>query len=117
MYIGLYSELARQSIVHSRDYIRDQGYHPTLDNIRKCRKELIELSSEHPASSIKTKADFYTTSSVRDLIFHAQEHRFTIPQLKECFDELDLEFLGMYSLDRKMQQQFLSQYSNRKKVY
>ena len=44
--------------------------------------------------SILTSGDFYSVSTLRDLLFHVQEHRFTIPQLKNCLDELGLKFCG-----------------------
>ena len=31
---------------------------------------------------------------MKDLIFHVQEHRFTLPQIKNCLDELGLKFSG-----------------------
>ena len=33
-------------------------------------------------------------SELRDLLFHVQEHRFTIPQIRDCLYELGLEFCG-----------------------
>jgi hypothetical protein len=33
-------------------------------------------------------------SELRDLLFHVQEHRFTIPQIKKCLDDLGLKFCG-----------------------
>ena len=33
-------------------------------------------------------------SELRDLLFHVQEHLFTIPQLKDCLSELGLRFCG-----------------------
>ena len=38
--------------------------------------------------------DFYSTSSVRDLLFHVQEHRFKLPQISKILKNLNLEFLG-----------------------
>ena len=38
--------------------------------------------------------DFYSLSTLRDLLFRAQEHRFTIPQIKGHLDELGLKFCG-----------------------
>ena len=38
--------------------------------------------------------DFYSLSTLKDLLFHVQEHRFTIPQIKDCLSELGLEFSG-----------------------
>ena len=31
---------------------------------------------------------------MKDLLFHVQEHRFTIPQIKDCLLELGLKFCG-----------------------
>ena len=41
--------------------------------------------------------DFYSISSLRDLLFHAQEHRFTIPLVKDHLDKLGLHFCGFDS--------------------
>ena len=39
-------------------------------------------------------ADFYSLSGLRDLLFHVQEHRFTIPQIKDYLGKLGLKFCG-----------------------
>ncbi len=36
-------------------------------------------------------------SELRDLLFHVQEHRFTIPQIQNCLAELGLKFCGFES--------------------
>ena len=36
----------------------------------------------------------FSLSEFRDLLFHVQEHLFTIPQIKKCLAELDLKFCG-----------------------
>ena len=38
--------------------------------------------------------DFYVTSECRDLLFHVQEHRFTLPQIKETLGNFCLHFIG-----------------------
>ena len=55
--------------------------------MRESDPELAPLLS--PAS------DFWTTSDVRDLIFHVQEHRFTLPQIGEMIASCGLGFLGL----------------------
>ena len=45
-------------------------------------------------SQIFSKNDFFSMSECRDLLFHVQEHRFTLQQLEEALTELELEFLG-----------------------
>ena len=42
-------------------------------------------------------SDFYSLSTLRDLLFHVQEHRFTIPQIADCLDQLGLKFCGFES--------------------
>ena len=43
---------------------------------------------------IKQSQDFYSLSTLKDLLFHVQEHRFTITHLKQCLSELGLKFSG-----------------------
>ena len=38
--------------------------------------------------------DFYSLSGCRDLIFHVQEERFTLPRIASVLDELELDFVG-----------------------
>ncbi len=38
--------------------------------------------------------DFFALSGCRDLIFHVQEHRYTIPEIGKMIDDQSLEFLG-----------------------
>jgi hypothetical protein len=36
---------------------------------------------------------------LRDLIFHVQENRFTLPNIEKCLDELGLKFCGFENKD------------------
>ena len=38
--------------------------------------------------------DFYSTSGTRDLIFHVQEHQYTLPKISKMLDNLNLKFLN-----------------------
>jgi tetratricopeptide (TPR) repeat protein/SAM-dependent methyltransferase len=93
MKIGLYSGLARQDIVEVRKEISDQKLGASEEDIRNFRQSLVE--SEDANRHILTKSiDFFSLSTMRDLIFHVQEHHFNLPQIKCCLDELGLEFCG-----------------------
>ncbi len=46
MAIELYSERARADLAPARAFITERGYRPTVDDIRRCRHELLELG-EH----------------------------------------------------------------------
>ncbi len=93
MKIGLYSELARQHIVSMREEINQSGIGSSDVAMRSFRSDVINSSEEHH-KRVRSAKDFYSLSELRDLLFHVQEHRFTIPQLKDCLSELDLKFCG-----------------------
>jgi tetratricopeptide (TPR) repeat protein/SAM-dependent methyltransferase len=93
MKIGLYSELARQPVVKFRADIAQSGSAPTKSNIRAMRERII-ASEDGLSKELRSWNDFYSMSELRDLIFHAQEHRFTLPQIKDCLKQLGLQFCG-----------------------
>ncbi len=94
MRIGLYSELARRAVVLGREYIAAQGYAPTARDIRRFLREIHALPDDHPLAALRKMRDLYNLSECRDLLFHVQEHRFTLPQIEDALDTLGLRFLG-----------------------
>lgn len=94
MGIGIYSEIARQDVVTARSFIENKGYPSTIEGIRECRKHIFQLPDDNPIKALSSTMDFYATSSCRDLIFHVQEHRFTLLQISEIIEYLDLELIG-----------------------
>ena len=102
MKIGLYSELARQHIVTVRDEISQSGSGASEAAIKSLRKDLIRSNKEHHITITKI-LDFYSLSELRDLLFHVQEHRFTIPQIKSGLSRLGLVFCGFDYADRVVQ--------------
>ena len=93
--LGLYSDLARQTIVEARDYIISKDLKANDENIRHFRKQVIS-GDLRELKSLKDFSDFYSLSEVRDLCFHAQEHRFDINQLQEIIQSNELKFLGFF---------------------
>ena len=92
--IGLYSDLARNHITKSREYIKEHKFLDSIKDIRNCR-EMIRNNKENKFfQKLNDNYDFYTTSSLRDLIFHVQEHRFSLPKISELLEKYNLEFLG-----------------------
>ena len=96
MRIALYSEIARKNIVEIREFIAKKGYDNSPKDIRECRAEIMNMSTDSNSrmQTIINSKDFYSLSACRDLLFHVQEHRFTLPQIKNCLDELGLKFCG-----------------------
>ena len=93
MKIGLYSNLARKHIVDIREEIELLKVGKSEHDIRNFRMLLTE--SNEVSHQLLTKSnDFFSLSMLRDLIFHVQEHRFTLPQIKNCLNKLGLKFCG-----------------------
>ena len=91
--LGLYSEYARKHIVELREFVKTNNFKSNINDIRKFR-ELAKSSKDNIFQKINYNFDFYSTSSVRDLIFHVQEHRYTLPKISNLLKKFDLEFLG-----------------------
>jgi tetratricopeptide (TPR) repeat protein/2-polyprenyl-3-methyl-5-hydroxy-6-metoxy-1,4-benzoquinol methylase len=94
MLLGLYSERARQSVVAARRFIAERGYASTATDIRRCRQDLMAFESGGLFKQLTSFRDFYATSECRDLLFHVQEGRLTLPQIKAMLSDLDLDFIG-----------------------
>jgi 2-polyprenyl-3-methyl-5-hydroxy-6-metoxy-1,4-benzoquinol methylase len=94
MLLGLYSESARQAVVAARRFIAERGYDSTAADIRRCRQDLMAPESGGLLKQLTSFRDFYATSECRDLLFHVQEHRLTLPQIKAMLSDLDLDFIG-----------------------
>ena len=84
--LGLYSELARQDVVKAREFIKNKNYKNTNEEIRTCRQDIINKKVEPLFQRLTSRSDFYSTSTTRDLLFHVQEHRFTIPEIKKILN-------------------------------
>ena len=93
-FVRYVSDLARGDVVAARDFIAKRGYKATLDDIRRCRQDVFALDEASPPRAIAWRGDFYASSDCRDLLFHVQEHRFTLPQIKGFLVDNGLGLLG-----------------------
>jgi hypothetical protein len=62
----------------------------------------MERAEDQLFAMIVRNEDFYSMSGCRDLLFHVQEHRFTLPQIKQMLEALRLEFAGFEFADSGM---------------
>jgi tetratricopeptide (TPR) repeat protein/2-polyprenyl-3-methyl-5-hydroxy-6-metoxy-1,4-benzoquinol methylase len=93
VHLGFYSERARAAVVAARAFIAERGYAATVADIRRCRQELIDAGERF--ASIVASLDFHSASECRDLLFHVQEHRFTLAQIATLLDGESLVAIGM----------------------
>ncbi len=94
MRVGLYSASARECLSAGQEWLKRNGLEVSNDSIRRFRQSIFRLPNDDPGRRALTWNDFYTMSDCRDLLFHVQEHRFTLPQLERIFEDLGLRFLG-----------------------
>ena len=90
MKVGLYSETARAHLSGLRARLA-----PAASQSELCarRDEIIAMDDE-AARKVARSHDFYSASTFRDMMFHACEHRFRLPELKAHIDALGLRFAG-----------------------
>jgi len=92
--LGLYSTIARAAIAQGRALIARDGFPPTADGIRAFRAAIFRRPEEDPLrKALATSYDFYSLSQCRDLLFHVQEHTFTLPQVDDMAHAFDLAVL------------------------
>mgnify|MGYP001354857421 CR=1 FL=1 len=96
MRIGLYSELARHNIAKIREEISQTGIGSSDAEMRSFRNIIKKSDKDHHKLTIKSQ-DFYSLSTLKDLLFHVQEYRFTIPLIKDYLNKLGLKFCGFES--------------------
>src|SRR5450755_2611459 len=94
MRLGFYSERARQNIAAAREFVVEQRYGSDAKDIRRCREALTSAENARKFAKLTSVRDFYATSEVRDMLFHAKEHRFTLAQIQEMLAELRLDLVG-----------------------
>jgi SAM-dependent methyltransferase/tetratricopeptide (TPR) repeat protein len=107
MRVGLYSELGRADVVAARRFISERGFESTAGGIRRCRQEQLAT----PLRALTRYSDFFSTSDCRDLLFHVQEHRLTIAQIREFLDGHKLAFIG-FELDPVALRDYAARYPN-----
>ena len=96
MRIGLYSESARRNIIQMHNEIKQLDIDSSDESMKSFRKKIVSSEEEHHKLEVSS-LDFYSMSTFRDLLFHTQEHQFTIIQIKDYLTQLGLVFCGFES--------------------
>jgi tetratricopeptide (TPR) repeat protein len=94
MRIGLYSDRGRIAVRQATEFVKALGFGLMLDDIRSARQAIIAAKDQPFAREILQFTDFYSMSECRDLLFHVQEHRFTIPEIAAMLERHKLQFIG-----------------------
>ncbi len=97
--IALYSTKARRHYKTLQDMIKNLKIPPTAEGIRSFRQMIFALPDSDPLKQAANIRDFYSLSTCRDLVFHVQEHTYTLPQLKDLVEScgLAMQRMGLQS--------------------
>jgi ubiquinone/menaquinone biosynthesis C-methylase UbiE len=96
LFLGLYSTIARQPVISVRKLVADLAVPSSPAGIRDLRRTIMMGEADPELSILASPAsDFWTMSECRDLMFHVEEHQFTLLQIGEMFDATGLEFVGL----------------------
>ena len=96
MLLSVYSKTATPHVLAARTFAATLGLDTTADGIRHARQAIMALPEGELAKGVTMGADFFSASECRDLLFHVQEQRLTIPQLKSAIDAIGVRFLGFH---------------------
>lgn len=94
MEVGLYSARGRRNVVAARAMIARRGYRSIPQDIRRCREDIAAAGDGSLLKSLTRSDDFFSMSECRDLLFHPQEHRLTLPHIKAFLADNHLQFAG-----------------------
>ena len=114
MRLGLYSDHARANIVSLRNFIDKSNLKNTNEDIKACREMIINNKTNTPITDIILNRDFYSMSNVRDLLFHTQEHRYTVPDIIKILESQNLQFLGFVFSNQLIKKRYSKIFPNDK---
>jgi SAM-dependent methyltransferase/lipoprotein NlpI len=111
LHVGSYSETARGPVVRARARIAALGIPATADGMRRFRRMVLDgeldASGRGDGRRLAAVGDFYSLAGVRDFLFHVQEHRFMLRQLRDLAAANGLRFVGFHPLRREVRAGFL----------
>jgi len=100
MRVGLYSSLARADLSEVKEKMGELERPITNQKIYDYRNKVLDNAGVE-FEKLAGYPDFFSTSELRDLLFHVQEHTFTLIEIKNMLSELDLVFCGFETVDEK----------------
>lgn len=95
MRIALYSTMARNDVAAVRRFLAVRNLQPTPDDIRRGRAALVAMPDATPERNVTQGRDFATMSECRDLLFHVEEHTFTLAEIGGFLDANGLDLIAL----------------------
>jgi SAM-dependent methyltransferase len=93
MVLMLYGQAARVGVYMLQDVFRRMGLKASADGIAKARSVLPELPQDHCAQPyIRLVKELEHDSAFADTFLHPQDRAYTVPQVLDLLDSVNLEF-------------------------
>lgn len=106
MRIALYSESARREFAAIQRIIKEKGIGSSASEMKRFRRDAAQILPHDLYWSMVTRSsDYYQLSCLRDLLFHEQEHRMTLPQIGGIMKNLGLSLIE-FSVDGQTRAQY-----------
>ncbi len=115
MNICLYSSLARAGITRIREEAKRLGFGDSPAELKKYRQKMISNSGNYP-DYIFSSFEFYYLSMYRDLFFHTQEKCFSLDEIGDCLNALNLHFCG-FDIEDDVRRGFRAENKSREDEY
>lgn len=113
MCLGLYSQIARRSVVKAREFVAARGYAGTADDIRRFRQDVLAEDASVELRSLSRSHAFYSMSDCRDLAFHVQESHLTLGEIGSFLSGFGfaVRFVG-FELDPRVLNQYRARFND-----
>ncbi len=112
IHISLYSKIAREALNPAKNIIKTKAFGYSADDIRAFRHMMLEPENQDVLEGISRFGDYFSISSCRDLLFHVQEHQFTLEDIQKITDDLGLEFLEFRLRDANVFNSYKTMFPN-----
>ena len=94
LHLGLYSRVARLQIDFIRAQVKRLALEASAEGMKALRQQILTGEQYKPLFQALNTPGFYNLGSFRDLFFHVQERSYTLSEIRQLIDLLNLEFLG-----------------------
>ena len=109
--IAVYSSVARLPVAFIRDEIGKLKLRPEPADMKAFRTRIMtDDKYRNLRDSLAASVDFHTTGSLRDLLFHTREHRYTLEQINEMIEKYNFTFLGFRLNHPAMKEKYREQF-------
>lgn len=109
LHIGVYSKVARMKVTLYRNKIKKLAVGSSPESIVEFRHQLINDRTQGEFLSKLLVDDFFSTSMLRDFLFHASEYQYSIDELANYMEDYRYQFIFFWAseiLEKKYRQVF-----------